>query len=104
MKKHEEITTTDFADFGARERAMLVALLIAWRDQGLPQDFDQDEVVPMMNNRSGSVFLTNSEFQVAKMNGGVLEIWYYCPNCGHEGFKEDCILEDDGCNMCNNKQ
>jgi len=23
------------------------------------------------------------------MNGNNLEIWYNCPYCGHEGFKED---------------
>jgi len=43
----------------------------------------------MFNTYSGYVFLTNSEYQVAFMNGNNLEIWYNCPYCGHEGFKED---------------
>ena len=94
------MTTTDLADFGLRERALLIDLLQAWGEQGLPEDFSQDEVVPMMNKNSGSVFLTNSEFQCACMNGDKLESWYNCPNCGHEGFHEDCQLNENGCNEC----
>ena len=100
----QEITTTNLADFGSREREMLIDLLIAWREQGLPEDFYTDEVVPMMNRNSGSVFLTNSEYQVAMLNGKDLESWYYCPNCGHEGFKEDCqVNENNECNECCNQ-
>jgi hypothetical protein len=101
MNKRDEITTTDISDFGSRERAMLVDLLIAWEKQGLPDDFYEDEVVPMMNKNSGNVFLTNSEYQVAMMNGDRLESFYSCFNCGHEGFSEGCQLNDDGCNQCN---
>ena len=98
--KTQEITTTDLADFGSRERAMLVELLQAWGVQGLPDDFSDDEVRPMMNRISGNVFLTNSDFQTVMLNGDNLEIWHYCHNCGHEGFAEDCVLTDDGCNEC----
>lgn len=94
------ITTTNIAEFGSRERIMLTEILNAWKDQGLPDDFYNDEVVPMMNKKSGYVFLTNSEFQAAMMNGDKLETWYNCFNCGHEGFAEDCALNDDGCNEC----
>jgi hypothetical protein len=98
--KMKEVITTDLAAFGARERAMLVDLLSAWKDQGLPYDFDTYNVVPMFNTKSGCVFLTNEEYQAAMLNGDKLESWYYCPNCGHEGFKEDCQLNDAGCNHC----
>jgi hypothetical protein len=94
------ITTTDLAEFGSRERYELVKLLEAWDKQGLPEDFEDDEVTPMMNKMSGNVFLTNSDYQVAMMNGDKLESWYTCCNCGHEGFAEDCQLKDDGCNEC----
>lgn len=97
----QEITTTDFAQFGARERRLLVELLTAWDRRGLPNGFDDDEVRPMMNRESGFVFLTNGEYQTAMMNGDKLEIWHNCPNCGHEGFAEDCQLNDEGCNECN---
>jgi hypothetical protein len=87
--EREEITTTDMAKMGSRERGMMRELLNAWNEQGLPEDFEADEVVVMFNMNSGSVFLTNSEYQAAMMNGDKLETWYNCPYCGHEGFKED---------------
>ena len=40
----------------------------------------------MFNKMSGNVFLTNSEFQVAMMNGDTLESFYSCLQCGNEGF------------------
>lgn len=99
--KRQEITTTDLSDFGFHDREELIQLLRAWHSQGLPQDFHEEEVRPMMNRNSGNVFLTNSEYQVAMMNGDKLEMWHYCGNCGHEGFQEDCQLNDEGCNECN---
>lgn len=99
--KTQDITTTNLADFEARERGLLIDLLQAWQDQGLPDDFYEDEVVPMFNRNSGFVFLTNSEFHIAAMNGDKLESWYSCPHCSHEGFAEDCEIDDDGhCNNC----
>lgn len=102
--KTREITTTDLSDFSSDERYDLVQLLNAWRYQGLPSDFYQDEVVPMMNKNSGNVFLTNSEYQVAMMNGNKLEIFHSCSNCGHEGFSDECQLNSDGCNECKSEQ
>ena len=96
-------TTTDLADFGSRERWLLVELFEAWNQQGLPKEFSRDEVRPMMNLSSGNVFLTNSEYETAMMNGDKLEIWHHCGNCGHEGFLEDCQLNDEGCNECTEK-
>ncbi len=100
MSTQQDIITTDLADFGSRERHMLCDLLNAWNTQGLPDDFDDNEVRAMMNRNSGSVFLTNSEYQVAMLNGDKLESWYNCPNCGHEGFTEDCKLNEEGCDEC----
>ncbi len=97
----KNITTTNLAEFGYEERRELIELLQAWNKQGLPEDFYDNEVVPMFNKKSGCVFLTNSDYQAAMMNGNKLEIWHNCPNCGHEGFAEDCQLNDDGCNECN---
>lgn len=94
----DNIVTTDLSDFGSRERAMAEELLKAWREQGLPDDFDIDNVTIMMNKNSGCVFLSNSEFQAAMMNGDKLETFYSCPECGHEGFAED--MEHDGDAEC----
>ena len=66
------MTTTNLSDFGYRELEMLEELLKAMREQGLPDDFYDEEVHPMMNQNSGNVFLTNSEYKVAMMNGDKL--------------------------------
>jgi hypothetical protein len=94
----DEIVTSDLSRFGSRERKMVEDLLRAWREQGLPEDFYDDEVVPMMNMNNGNVFLTNSDYQVATMNGDKLEYFYSCPECGHEGFKED--MQHEGSYHC----
>ncbi len=96
----QKVTTTDLAEFGARERRIAENLLEAWRVQGLPEGFVDDEVTIMMNKNSGFVFLTNSDFQVAMLNVGKLEIFYSCPECGHEGFKEEMAHNLDGKNGC----
>lgn len=90
-----EITTTDFAKFGYRERKMAEELLRAWNDNGLPENFDDEGVTIMMNMNSGNVFLTNENCDVAMMNGDELESWYFCPYCGHEGFAEDMQHEPE---------
>jgi hypothetical protein len=87
---HDPITT-NLADFGFRELRMVRDLLTAMLEQGLPQDFDSEGVAPCMNRNSGFVFLTNSEYQVAMLNGDKLENFYSSPYGGHEGFKDDLI-------------
>lgn len=99
-----DVTTTDLADFGARERCLLIEILKAWEANGLPDDFYHEEVRPMLNKNSGYVFLTNAEFQTAFINGDKLETWYNCSRCGHEGFAEDCRLTDEGCNECHKEE
>lgn len=80
------ITTTDFSKFGHRERKLAEQLLKVWNEQGLPGDFQNDEVVIMFNTHSGNVFLVNSDFQVAMMNSEKLEIFYTDFETGEEGF------------------
>jgi hypothetical protein len=100
----DEVTTSDLADFGFFERAALITLLQAWFNQGLPFGFQDKGVVPMLNKNSDHVFLTNSDYQTAMMNGDKLELWHDCSYCGNEGFEEDCQLNDEGCNICNPKE
>ena len=84
-----ETTTTDLAKFGNREKAMSGKLLTYMSEHELPEDFNDDGVTLMMNMNSGNVFLTNSDYQVAMMNGDKLESFYSCPECGCEGFADD---------------
>lgn len=87
------ITINDFSKFGYRERKMAEQLLHAWNECGLPEDFQEDEVSIIMNTHSGNVFLTNSEFQVAMMNGDKLESFYTDFETGEEGFREELSEE-----------
>jgi hypothetical protein len=86
-------TTTDLSKFGNREKEMAAELLGCMSN--LPKDFYNDEVTVMFNTYSGNVFLTNSEFQVAMMNGDTLESFYSCPICGHEGFLDEMEHGED---------
>lgn len=85
--------TTNFADFGARERHELIELLQAWEDNGLPDDFNHEDVVPMFNINSGFVFFTNSDYQAAAINPetGFLESFYSTPYSGYEGFFNELV-------------
>lgn len=85
--------TTNLADFGARERHELIKLLTAWESSGLPDDFYDDGVIPAFNRNSGSVFLTNSDYQVAMVADGKLESWYFTPYSGYEGFLDDLVQD-----------
>lgn len=87
------MTTTDLSKFGHREKQMAAVLLTELTNGNLPQDFYNDEVTIMMNQNSGNVFLTNSDYQVAMMNGDKLESFYNLPYGGAEGFLSD-LLED----------
>jgi hypothetical protein len=82
-------TTTDLTKFGYRERKLAENLLKAWREQGLPEDFYEDKITIMFNTHSGCVFLTNSEYQIAKLNDDKLESFYTDFETGEEGFKEE---------------
>jgi hypothetical protein len=86
--------TENFVDFRDRERVLLVEILNAWNNNGLPLNFWDDGVKPAFNANSGYVFLVNSEYQTAMMNGDKLELWHSLPYSGQEGFIDD-LLEID---------
>jgi len=89
----DEIVTTDLAKFGYREQAIAQDIFIAWRNHGLPQDFENDEVELCFNTHSGYVFLSNSDYQVAMEQDGKLVSFYTTPHGGREGTLEDLLEE-----------
>lgn len=96
----KDITTTNLAEFGFREWKLVEELIIAKRDFGFPSDFSLDGVTIMFNKNSGYVFFTNDEYQVALENGGRLSMYYYCANCGHEGFEDEGFEKDKDHCIC----
>lgn len=89
----QQTYTEDLAQFGYRERELLIELLQAWNEQGLPADFSDENVRPAFNMSSGYVFLTNEDYQVAMIRNGSLEVWHSLPYSGQEGFIFD-LMED----------
>lgn len=89
----KEIVTANLTYFGYRERKEAERLLSVWNSTGLPEDFYDDEVQIFMNRNSGYVFLSNSEHQVAMMNGDELETFYTDFETGEEGFKDELSKE-----------
>lgn len=85
----KEIVTANLTYFGYRERKEAERLLSEWNNTGLPEDFYDDEVQIFMNRNSGYVFLSNSDYQVAMMNGDDLEIYYTDFETEEEGFKDE---------------
>jgi len=86
-------TTDNLAEFGMRELGIAAQLLTAYAsDKGnrnIDPNFGDEGVKLMMNTSSGFVFLTNSEFEVLMMHNGVLEQFFSCSYCGHEGFRDE---------------
>jgi hypothetical protein len=89
-------TTTNLADFGYRELDMAADLLKAYANgkNNCPY-FSGEGVQVMMNQNSGNVFLTDSEYNVLMMNGTELEGFYTSPYSGHEGFFSDLVNDWD---------
>ena len=86
---NNEAYTEYLADFGSRERKMAAELLA----QPLPSTFNDDGVKLALNRNSGYVFLVNSDYQCAMMNGDTLAIFHTTPYEGNEGFIEDLLSE-----------
>jgi len=90
--------TEDLADFGFREQEEAKDLFQAWRESGLPIDFENNGVKIAFNMNSGYVFLTNSEYQVAMCVQGEnnkleLQSFYSSPYERREGFFEELLEE-----------
>jgi len=87
-------TTTDFSEFGYREREMAAELLLKSCENEFPwDDFSRDGVQIVMNTDSGDVYFLNSEYKIAMINGDSLEIFYTTPYSGYEGFADDLFQE-----------
>ena len=92
----DEIITQDLSRFGYRELHEAGRLLIACSDnQNNINDFLSNDIRVFFNSNSGYVFLSDSDFNVAMMNGDRIELWYSCPYCGHEGFFDDMEHEPE---------
>lgn len=81
--------TRDLMKFGYRELALAGELLSALKTDKDNTRFLSHGVAVEFNPNSGNVFLVDEDYNVAMMNGEMLEDFFSCPICGHEGFLED---------------
>lgn len=82
--------TENLAEFGIRELELAIDLLQAAK-KGYPSDFSIDGVKLGFNTSSGSVFLTNDDYDVCMDADGELYTFYTSPYDGLEGFLWDLI-------------
>ena len=90
--------TRDLLKFGHREREEAARLLSALHTDKDKADMLSDGVAVEFNLMSGEVFLVDEDYNIAMMNGDILENWHLCPECGEEGFAEK--FEGDDVNKC----
>lgn len=82
--------TENLGEFGIRELDLAIDLLQAAK-KGYPSDFWAEGVKLGFNTSSGSVFLTNDDYDVCMDADGELYTFYTSPYDGLEGFLWDLI-------------
>jgi hypothetical protein len=89
----DDVYTEDVADIMScsRERGLMLAILKAWDERGLPDDFYEKGVKFAFNRSSGHVFLVNDDYEVCMLRGGALQRFYCSPYKGVEGFWDDLV-------------
>ena len=85
--------TQDLSEFGYIQLDEAGTLLKAYADN--PNVLEGSNINVEFNPNSGNVFLVDEDYNVAMMNGDNLELFYFCPICGHEGFLEDMEHRED---------
>ena len=93
------MTTTDLSQFGNRELGIAGEILTAYSENNLTElalsFFNTDGVTVMMNQNSGNVFLTNSDYEVLMLRGDELDLFLTTPYDGREGFIDELMEEFD---------
>lgn len=80
----------NLSEFGIRELKIAGQLLTTYKTSKDKTQFLNDEGVKVFfNNHSGYVFLSDSDYNVAIMNGDNLEDFITCPECGFEDVASD---------------
>jgi hypothetical protein len=88
-----ETLTSNWSEFGYREIEEAKKLL-----SHIKEIDSYGEVKVFFNKNSGFVFLSDDDFKVWLMDGDKIREWFNCPNCGHEGFREE--FKDQDCADC----
>jgi len=99
------------SDISKMDLSEVTEMLNAYQNQGFKTTpafksmwYDED-TKPTTNLESGYTFLTNSEYQVAMMNEGILSMFMNCGECGAEEFEQEWVshmgkIESIPCEGC----
>jgi hypothetical protein len=84
------MVTKDLLHFGSEEKKTAGELLSVLGTENDKTHFLGDDVQLFLNDESGCVFLSDSDYNTAMLDDdGDLRDWHNCPVCGSEGFLED---------------
>jgi hypothetical protein len=81
----------NFSKFNFNQQKLYNKLKKAIQEQGLPDGFINDEVHIRREQLSGKVYISNKTEQMCMFNNDKLEIYYRCPKCMNEGFKNTLV-------------
>jgi hypothetical protein len=93
----ENIVTSDLSEFGYRELKIAGQLLSTLKTDKDKTRFIDEGLTVFFNKKSGYVFLSDENFNVAMMNGDILEDFINCPDCGNEALVSEFNAESDCC-------
>lgn len=71
-----------------------------------PDEFIHDNAFIGFDANNGDVYFVNANGQLlALTDEGKLEMYYFFPECGNKGFKEDfeSFIDYEGCELCGKK-
>jgi formylmethanofuran dehydrogenase subunit E len=92
---YESPLTTDISKMDLSE---VTEMLSAYQEENTTRAFKamwyDEDTIPTLNQESGYCFLTNSDYQVAMMNEGMLSMFINCGECGREEFEQEWDLEN----------
>jgi len=75
------------AKFNLGQQRIANQLREAMKKQELPQGFSKDGLHIRQEKLSGMVYISNNAKQMCRLNEGILDMYYICPKCGNDGFK-----------------
>ncbi|MBI4546387.1 MAG: hypothetical protein HY707_00280 [Ignavibacteriae bacterium] len=82
----------DRSKFTLAQQRQAIKVEQAWRKRGLPEGFvDDGDVHIRREPGSGVVYISNKAQQMAMLNEGRIELYWQCPGCRNEGFKNTLI-------------
>ena len=89
-----EVKEINFDGWGGREINLAIDLIKLWQiEKAKTQYFNRDELKICFNMWSATVFLSDSDYNVAVEEDGYLQDFLVCGECGCEGTIADLINE-----------